>query len=776
MHRPQAPPSCVRLALNNVATGLLFPFALPANAPTADAAAYSLPPSTLAHLSRRQLVDALSRIAREREDGTTEARVLELVLEYVGRRWRSGDADVIESIARKLVEVEAEVGLESICDERPESVPNLQVQVHCDTRSVLPTLQAFRFRLGLVSEQHLVARLNVGPAAFGRPFVATDLISVWATRRLCAGMNPGDLATELHLMCEHLVLEPHRDAVDKVLASLALNSRSLYTLFESAPRPRTRTLSRLSFHSSKRKTLSTPPWSLHRDLSVSKLQPHSNSNLDNNQRRPSLPTHLAPAESPRQRLGSPLAAGARTPSSDSSASPCTTPTATGASTPRLGTLGALGMSLTSLSTTTFSHLGMKTNTMSTNALGLADAGDVRSAVVDHLLGLRYRLGADADGWWLGGGKDKAADFLHSLESKGEMKEMVADLRRVFGIAGPVPPPKTPSKATSPIAITSSRQAGPSHQRDQSFDLDQYLDDIGPQGDENSPSRARQARGQYRASVASMSTIASSSASSTASSPRRQSVVVDFTIEKATRLPVPLTAVQYRFPQGQDDDASVYSHDSTLEDLPTFSRISSKSMPNVRDTYTQFPSPSPRRLRRLTQEESVTTATPVRGSNNNNRQPGTEFPSHITPPLSPAESDYDSFTGGESMSSPTISDQSHQITLTSSPGSGSEELGRSRRAMFRNCVIVDGAQLSPCGDRFPDQTDGTPLTAVLSLFTSDELPKHPEDVEQLLTMAVDLEAQRSISRGEGFDAEARARVAWLLEQVAREVSLFTNTCS
>jgi hypothetical protein len=36
--------------------------------------------------------------------------IFELLVEYIGRRWRSGEGDVVEHVAKKLTEVEFEVG------------------------------------------------------------------------------------------------------------------------------------------------------------------------------------------------------------------------------------------------------------------------------------------------------------------------------------------------------------------------------------------------------------------------------------------------------------------------------------------------------------------------------------------------------------------------------------------------------------------------------------------------------------------------------------------
>lgn len=109
----QAPPKGLRLAVIHSPTRLLFPFALPAGAPAPPSPNSFIPPHALPHLTRRQLAEAFVRLAREPEQpSVTEARVHELVLEYIGRRWRAESA-VVESIARKLADVELEVSIAS---------------------------------------------------------------------------------------------------------------------------------------------------------------------------------------------------------------------------------------------------------------------------------------------------------------------------------------------------------------------------------------------------------------------------------------------------------------------------------------------------------------------------------------------------------------------------------------------------------------------------------------------------------------------------------------
>jgi len=76
--------------------------------------------SSLLNLSKKQVIDVLTKTSQERTDVEGEAQsireqVLELCLEYVGKRWRGGegkDERLVDSIARKLTEIEFEVGTE----------------------------------------------------------------------------------------------------------------------------------------------------------------------------------------------------------------------------------------------------------------------------------------------------------------------------------------------------------------------------------------------------------------------------------------------------------------------------------------------------------------------------------------------------------------------------------------------------------------------------------------------------------------------------------------
>jgi hypothetical protein len=77
-----------------------------------------LNPSQLATISRKQFIDVLAsqskgRLAASGFNEDAERQVLEVCLEYIGRRWRGGsdskEENLAEGIGKKLTEVEFEV-------------------------------------------------------------------------------------------------------------------------------------------------------------------------------------------------------------------------------------------------------------------------------------------------------------------------------------------------------------------------------------------------------------------------------------------------------------------------------------------------------------------------------------------------------------------------------------------------------------------------------------------------------------------------------------------
>ena len=109
--------------LNAPPFSLFFPYAPITSIPSSSHGLSSLPPplissSYLATVSRKHLVDALVKLTRalansRHENDLWKRLVIELSLEYSGRRWRmameKGEEDVVEGIGRKLLEIEFDV-------------------------------------------------------------------------------------------------------------------------------------------------------------------------------------------------------------------------------------------------------------------------------------------------------------------------------------------------------------------------------------------------------------------------------------------------------------------------------------------------------------------------------------------------------------------------------------------------------------------------------------------------------------------------------------------
>jgi hypothetical protein len=431
------------------------------------------------------------------------------------------------------------------------------------------------------------------------------------------------------------------------------------------------------------------------------------------------------------------------------------------------------------------------NAMSTNSLGLSSdpTTEVRAALADYLLVLRYRLGSDADGWYLGGGQEKAVDFLVSLESKEDTKDIVLELRKAFDI---------------PLASYIRRSTGPSafHERDVSFDLEQYIADIGPQGDEEDESDAKSTTRRftsrkrrepkphltYRASVASIATTATTKSSGSSHQ------VGDFAIMEATRVPLSIKEVAYRFP----DDSALPKTPRMSPSKESGARLGiiprfSKSMTNLVE--------APTRLRRVTQRLTATPLLPAfqespQASPSTTPVVTTQFPATVTtqfptmtPPLSPAITDSSTALGGGTPSPPgsvrkiTLPLPVEEFYPTVSPERRrSREHLRSRRQQFRQHVIVDGEHHSP--DRKPGllvqdtddfEKEGTLLSSLLPLLSASTIATEAH-VEERFTFVFDREVQRALARGELFGPDGRARVIWMLEQVANEVCNWNRTFS
>ncbi|WOO81523.1 uncharacterized protein LOC62_03G005045 [Vanrija pseudolonga] len=798
-----APPKGLRLALASTPVRLLFPYALAAGAPLTSFTPSVLVPAAFAHISRKQLIDALVRLSRDGGyPATVEARTLELLLEYIGRRWRSAVAgeDIVDGITKKLAEVEFEVGSSSRAARHSSWLTPPQVTLRGEPTSaratIVPTLQLVRFNLGFVSSAHLIARLNSAasgiPDSAAQPLKVPQMVKAWAVRRLAMGADTQSVATEL-LTVRERVLDPiHRDDILNALVALGLESEGaeMSAAQPSPPQPplaplgpRTRTTSRVSLKPPKRKTLAVFQWLPHRHGSNASVTPPVAPDWE---RRPSLPTLFEPADT--------------TPSWGHSDLPYLTASSS-----------TLARSTTPPSRSRTAH----------------ETIELHMTLLRRLLGFRYRLGANTDGWYFGSGRKLAIELLESVEGS---PDMVDSLRSLLSLSTEVQedadndvPPAVPAKdVPSPKAAATSPPPAV-HQRDVSFDLDEYLEAIRRPDD----SPANELRGPFswsrseiheylpdspsppsvpvagpsthRSSPSFMTTPTRSDVTPTRSSnhhreesldsvysnttavSRPLSVMSDFTILEATRVTV--RAVEVRFPldgkplvlsRGDEIEEVIPDNVSEPDDAPAEWEAPlphSKSMSHL-DQYTALPERLNRRRRPRAPVGGLLPAfnySPEEPVPSLSKRPSTQFPCPITPPLSPVNTHEEELSDRTPMSLMEPLFPRKQVS--------SADL-RSRRLKFRQCVIVDG---TPTRTAFSGPAshpeviqDQTALGAVLKLFgygarfvMSSALD--PVEVEQALVAAIDLEALRILDRGELFDAEARARVAWLLEQVACELT-------
>lgn len=111
-------PSTVHRLIHGGTLSILFPFIHIASPYFTSSSPFPpplIPAPSLATVGRKQLIDALAKLSRQRHlprDALyTEGLIFEVVLEYIGRKWRTeqGQVDVVELIGRKLTEVEFEV-------------------------------------------------------------------------------------------------------------------------------------------------------------------------------------------------------------------------------------------------------------------------------------------------------------------------------------------------------------------------------------------------------------------------------------------------------------------------------------------------------------------------------------------------------------------------------------------------------------------------------------------------------------------------------------------
>lgn len=467
-------PSAVQRLLYTGPLAALFPFIrltttyLPSPPPFPPPL---IAPNNLPNISRKQLIDSLSKLTSSAQQSLyTEGLVFELLMEYIGRRWRAGDKDIVEHIARKLTEVEFEV---CPCQGTLKAPLTMQIQVQGDLPTmrsmVQPALQKVRFLLGFLSSTQLVLRLN---ALFSASLPNADrirsdperLIKSFIVRRLAAGNDPtlvvldlltsqdkinsathrGILITSIASFGLHVetpsttemasgstdtplapassfgqTMPPRRATSSKIVVPFAhLASGSTDTLlaptsptasFGPSMSPRRATFSKIaSKFSYKRKEPPTTNWLSHRknSLSVSRLHLPD----FNTDRRPSLPTLPTRSSPPFKPVKSPLAMA----------------------------------SMTSIQT--IRPIREERHEPETYGKGSDDSSAME--LVHRILNLRFRVHTNG-GWFLGTGRENARTLLRAAQDNTEGQHMIHDICALFGIIlyptpPPIPRPVTPA--------------------------------------------------------------------------------------------------------------------------------------------------------------------------------------------------------------------------------------------------------------------------------------------------------------------------------------------
>ncbi|TYJ58947.1 hypothetical protein B9479_000382 [Cryptococcus floricola] len=461
-----------------------------------------------------------------------------------------------------------------------------------------------------------------------------------------------------------------------------------------------------------------------------------------------------------------------------------------------------------------------------SSLGCTDVQGVKATLLGQLLVMRYHIhGHQDEGWFLGGGRESAEERLTLLEARSgpdeDLQQVFSSLRAVFSLLQPA-------------------LAGKSmHTRDVSFDLDQYIKDISlpvritEEDDDDDPVEALyDSRCGTSASMHSFASIDSQAEHECEEGQKRVSGLSTFTIRKAVREEgVKQRAVEFRFPQLPLPQLP----ELAVPPRPPSRLAASRSVPDFEDggNYTRLPRRILRRERNVTRSAlqlgakpsskpglglriDTTTTLPLRPPPSFNPDPPYPFPDHSLPSTpTTCYSTMTTATGMASASTPRGSMQMTDQTLT-------------RRQMHRQCVIFDGAPISPgagagmdtgagegrwsgeislnspsspasrsssttlhapthypspespipsptptfhspCSpspsSRIP--TSPVPLSSILALFQSlsEGRPLEAAEVEEALGRFVEDEQRAVEEKGGEWDAEAMCRVAWLIEQVA-----------
>ncbi|ORY31631.1 hypothetical protein BCR39DRAFT_526040 [Naematelia encephala] len=431
-----------------------------------------LPLGSLSDITRKQLVDALVRLASFCSDyETTQELAFELCLEYIGRRWRGSvrSEDVVHGIGRKLAEAESEL------------------QLLGNATLVIPALQRIRFELGFVTSCQLAQLLDANSISSNHLFDPYQLVSAWLVRRLSLGIAPQTLVDELVGCRDKLTNTVHQATLTTVLADFGLLGRSRSMLENSVlsqfgvipampctpksthGRRRNKTTSFLTKSVPRRTMPCAPRWWVHRRNNSSSIKIQSPPfNAD---RRPSLPS-----------MSTPLSVSISAFSSPQSPATTSSPSRSDVSTPP-----------ESSSTTFRLNVSPSESELLSSMMAFSNPEDMRLILLDHLLSVRYGLKYDAqDDWFLGTGRRVVEETMASLETKlvGRkdvmgLKGIFTDLRDIFHLVRAPPIPLQPAFRRRQHLLDNFPDVPPRdiaspfsfRERDESFDLDQYIADI-----------------------------------------------------------------------------------------------------------------------------------------------------------------------------------------------------------------------------------------------------------------------------------------------------------
>ncbi|WVR09606.1 hypothetical protein IAU60_006678 [Kwoniella sp. DSM 27419] len=370
------------------------------------------------------LIDTLTRLSWTlHSEGSRpfcdEQLVSELCLEYIAAAWRRpvimGSHDVVDGISKRLTEVEFELRLQG----HPETVQEI----------LFPTLLNIRHTLGFLTCSQLITRLNSSTTPTfaeahaaklaDQPNATLDLLRTWAVRRLCAGLSYQVILDELSTVRGTCDSSSIKDAISSVLVDLGLPGQTLQPPSEqfgmlwvqrsvsthSSTHKRTRTLPRLITKMGRKNSIDrrTPKCFSHRRSHSSNIRIRTSLDL---QGTPSTPGDSAPVTP-------------QTPSVYSSPITLTFPSHE--------QLSPTAPPVTAYRSTTSFHDDLTSSLMS-----LTDAEDVHTVLFGQLLEMRYHIhGSASDGWFLGGGRERAQELIRHLERRMIGRKDLMGLREVF---------------------------------------------------------------------------------------------------------------------------------------------------------------------------------------------------------------------------------------------------------------------------------------------------------------------------------------------------------